>query len=128
MSRRAETGLARRFERLRERFRRDRDRLEAFRWDRQVMARRERLFRQRDLLRARFRAAVEARRSSLGRLAAKLDGLSPLAVLSRGYALVWHADGSRLVHDSTDVNVGDPLRVRLHVGTLAATVTGKEPA
>ena len=67
-------------------------------------------------------------RSSLGRLAGKLDGLSPLAVLSRGYALVWHADGLRLVRDSADVAVGDPLRVRLPVGTLAATVTGKEPA
>ncbi len=128
MTRRAETGLARGFERSRERFRRDRDRLEAFRWDRQVAARRERLFRQRDRLRARFEAALEARRSSLGRLAGKLDGLSPLAVLSRGYALVWHADGLRLVRDSADVAVGDPLRVRLPVGTLAATVTGKEPS
>jgi exodeoxyribonuclease VII large subunit len=128
MTRRAETGLARGLERSRDRFRRDRDRLEAFRWDRQVAARRERLFRQRDQLRARFQAAVEMRRSSLGRLAAKLDGLSPLAVLSRGYALVWHADGRRLVRDSADAAVCDPLRLRLHVGTLAATVTGKEPA
>ncbi len=127
MIRRAETGLARGFERSRDRFRRDRDRLEAFRWDRQVAARRERLFRQRDSLHARFRAAVETRRATLGRLAAKLDGLSPLAVLSRGYALVWHADGRRLVRDSAAVAVGDPLRLRLHRGTLGATVTGKEP-
>jgi exodeoxyribonuclease VII large subunit len=127
MIRRAETGLARGLERSRDRFRRDRDRLEAFRWDRQVAARRERLFRQRDLLRARFQAALETRRAFLGRLAAKLDGLSPLAVLSRGYALVWHADGRRLVRDSADVAVGDVLRLRLHLGTLGATVTGKEP-
>jgi exodeoxyribonuclease VII large subunit len=126
--RRSETGLRRGLERARDRFRRDRDRLEAFRWDRQVASRRERLARQRDRLQARFRAEVEKRRSALGRLAAGLDGLSPLAVLSRGYALVWDQSGRRLVRDTADVSVGDPLRVRLHEGTLAATVTAKEPA
>jgi exodeoxyribonuclease VII large subunit len=71
---------------------------------------------------------VEVRRTSLGRLAAKLDGLSPLAVLARGYALVWDAKGRRLLRNAADVAVGDGLRVRLHQGALAATVTGKEPA
>ena len=126
--RRGETGLVRGLERARDRFRRDRDRLEAFRWDRQVAARRERLARQRDRLQARFRSEVEGRRSSLGRLASKLDGLSPLAVLARGYALVWDAEGRRLLRNAADVAVGDGLRVRLHQGALAATVTGKEPA
>ena len=126
--RRGETGLRRGLERARDRFRRDRDRLEAFRWDRQVAARRERLARQGDRLQARFRSEVEARRSSLGRLASKLDGLSPLAVLARGYALVWDAEGRRLLRNAADVAVGDGLRVRLHQGALAATVTGKEPA
>ena len=126
--RRGETGLLRGLERARDRYRRDRDRLEAFRWDRQVAARRERLLRQADRLRARFRADLEARRSALGRFAAKLDGLSPLAVLSRGYALVWDAEGQRLVRRAADAAVGDRLRVRLHEGTLEATVTAKEPA
>ena len=126
--RRGETGLRRGLERARDRFRRDRDRLEAFRWDRQVAARRERLARQGDRLQARFRSEVEVRRSSLGRLASKLDGLSPLAVLARGYALVWDAEGRRLLRHAADVAVGDGLHVRLHQGSLAATVTGKEPA
>jgi exodeoxyribonuclease VII large subunit len=126
--RRVETGLRRGSERARERLRRHRERLEAFRWDRQVLARRERLERQRDRLLARFRVGLEKRRSGLGRLVATLDSLSPLAVLSRGYALVWEADGRRLVRDAADVGVGDPLRVRLHRGTLTTTITGKEPA
>ena len=126
--RRGETGLRRGLERSRDRFRRDRDRLEAFRWDRQVAARRERLARQGDRLQARLRSEVEVRRTSLGRLAAKLDGLSPLAVLARGYALVWDAEGRRLLRDAADVDVGDGLRIRLRQGALAATVTGKEPA
>jgi exodeoxyribonuclease VII large subunit len=126
--RRGETGLVRGRERARERLERGRARLEAFRWDRQVAARRERLLGQRDRLLSRFRAGFEARRSSLGRLAAQLDGLSPLAVLSRGYALVWDGEGRRLVRDASAVEVGDAVRVRLHQGTLSATVTGKEPA
>jgi exodeoxyribonuclease VII large subunit len=78
-----------------------------------------------DRLEARFRADVEARRGMLGRLAAKLDGLSPLAVLSRGYALVWDAERRRLVRTPAEVDVGDRLRIRVHGGRIDATVTGK---
>jgi exonuclease VII large subunit len=49
-------------------------------------------------------------------------------VLARGYALVWDAEGRRLLRDAADVAVGDGLRIRLRQGALAATVTGKEPA
>jgi exodeoxyribonuclease VII large subunit len=57
-----------------------------------------------------------------------LESLSPLAVLSRGYALVWDASGQRLLRGPDDVAVGDALRVRLQGGGLTATVTGKESA
>jgi exodeoxyribonuclease VII large subunit len=63
----------------------------------------------------------------LSRLGAQLDGLSPLSVLSRGYALVWDAEGQRLVRRSADVRVGDSIQVRLHEGQLRATVSSKEP-
>ena len=56
----------------------------------------------------------------------KLDSLSPLAVLSRGYALVWDPSGRRLVRNAADVAVGDGLRIRVHRGALDATVTRKE--
>ncbi len=128
LGRRAETGLRRGLERAREGYRRRRERLQAFRWDRQVAARRERLQRQGERLHAAFFARVATARSTLGRLAGKLDSLSPLAVLGRGYALVWDASGRRLVRAASEVGVGDAVRVRLHEGTLSATVTGKEPA
>jgi exodeoxyribonuclease VII large subunit len=76
-----------------------------------------------DLVRAR----VTDGRSRLARGAGKLDSLSPLAVLSRGYALVWDENG-RLVRDPTDVRAGDPLRVRVAGGELPAVVTGRERA
>jgi exodeoxyribonuclease VII large subunit len=101
-------------------------RLDAFRWDRLLAERRERLGRGLDRLERRFRAEIEGRRAGLGRLAELLESLSPLAVLARGYALVWDGQGRRLVRSPADVAVGDPLRIRVHGGGLTATVTAKE--
>jgi exodeoxyribonuclease VII large subunit len=124
--RRAETGLKRRVERGRENARRLGERLSAFRLDRQVAARRERLKRHRERLEALFRADAARRRSALGRLAASLDGLSPLAVLGRGYALVFDESGARLLRDAAQVDPGQGVRIRLHRGALSATVSAKE--
>ncbi|WP_345713357.1 exodeoxyribonuclease VII large subunit, partial [Kineococcus glutinatus] len=54
----------------------------------------------------------------------QVAALSPAATLARGYAVVQDAAG-RLVTAPGDVAAGDPLRVRLSGGELAARV---EPA
>jgi len=54
----------------------------------------------------------------------RLASLNPLAVLERGFALVSHPDG-RLVHSTTQVAPGDPLKVRLHDGSFQVQV--REP-
>ena len=56
---------------------------------------------------------------------AKLDALSPLAVLSRGYALATTPEGRILIRVG-DVKVGDPVVVRLSRGRLRTTVTDLE--
>lgn len=63
--------------------------------------------------------AREGRR--LGELAGRLDALSPLKVLSRGYALAW-SDG-HLIRDAAEVKTGDEVRVRVANGEFDATVT-----
>ncbi|MFI5184869.1 MAG: exodeoxyribonuclease VII large subunit, partial [Vicinamibacteria bacterium] len=126
LARRSETGLRRQLERSRDRLRRAGQRLETFRWERQIAERRERVARQGDRLTALGRSAVQRRRTALAELSGKLDSLSPLAVLSRGYALVWDTGQRRLVRTADEVSLGDVLRIRLHDGALAATVTGKE--
>ena len=55
-------------------------------------------------------------------LARQLATLSPLAVLARGYALVFDGEGA-LLKDAAAAAVGDPLRVRLGRGNVSATVT-----
>jgi exodeoxyribonuclease VII large subunit len=124
--RRTETGLGRIRERSRDRMRRADERLAAFRWDRQVRERREGLVHHGEWLHAMLRTALDTRRAALSRHAEKLDALSPLKVLARGYALVWDASQERLVRRAVDVNVGDAIRIRLHDGALGATVTAKE--
>ena len=68
-------------------------------------------------LRARDRRAAR-----LGELAGRLDSLSPLAVLGRGYAVCWTGDRSAIVRDATQVEAGDRVRVTLGRGELACTV------
>ncbi|HEX6739238.1 MAG TPA: exodeoxyribonuclease VII large subunit, partial [Vicinamibacteria bacterium] len=119
---RAETALGRRRERARERTERLAQRLADHPWDRALAERRRwvegRVQRLGDLARAR----LEAGRAALGRAAGTLDGLSPLAVLSRGYALAWDAAG-RLLRDAGQVAPGDAVTIRLHEGRVEADVT-----
>ena len=58
--------------------------------------------------------------------AAKLDSLSPLGVLARGYSVCWNDERTAVVRRSVDVAVGDPVRITLHEGALRCDVTARE--
>jgi exodeoxyribonuclease VII large subunit len=70
-------------------------------------------------------SALEARRRQLGALAGKLDALSPLKVLDRGYAVVINLRDSRAVLDAAAVQIDDELDIRLAKGRLQARTTGR---
>jgi exodeoxyribonuclease VII large subunit len=70
------------------------------------------------LLHRRRDRAHSALRSAVGRL----DSLSPLAVLGRGYSLTRTPAGD-IVHSPAQVRVGDAIRVLLQRGSLDARVT-----
>jgi exodeoxyribonuclease VII large subunit len=53
-----------------------------------------------------------------------LESLSPLAILDRGYALVFDSEG-KLLKDPQKVNLGDEVSARLARGEIRATVTKK---
>ena len=63
------------------------------------------------------------RRGRLERMRAALEALSPLAILERGYALVFDASGN-LVKDAGQVKVGDRVEARLAGGRVRARVEG----
>jgi len=77
------------------------------------------------LLMRSIRPAVEGRRKTFGEAVARLDALSPLAVLSRGYALATTPEG-RILLSAADVSPGDAVVVRLSRGRLRTTVTGRD--
>ena len=55
--------------------------------------------------------------------AARLESLSPLAVLGRGYAVVWDESRTHVVRRAADVKPGDKVRVTLSEGELECDVT-----
>ncbi len=59
-------------------------------------------------------------------LAGRIDAMSPLRVLDRGYAIA--TAGSRVLSSSDDVQVGDHIAVRLAAGSLDCRVEGAHGA
>ncbi len=82
-----------------------------------------------DMLTRRFAAAARQTLSHADRRlasgASKLDALSPLKVLGRGYAISYTADG-QVVDSIHHTQVGDTLRLRLTDGTLHCAVNAIE--
>jgi exodeoxyribonuclease VII large subunit len=76
-------------------------------------------------LAAATRARLLAGRAMLDRRTASLEALSPLAILNRGYALVFDANG-QLVTDAERLAPGDEVSARLARGLVRARVTGSE--
>jgi exodeoxyribonuclease VII large subunit len=72
-------------------------------------------------LAARARTLLLQRRGKLDQLTGQLEALSPLAILDRGYALVFDSSGM-LLKDAARVKVGDEISARLAKGSVTATV------
>jgi len=62
----------------------------------------------------------------LGQAAGRLETLSPLGVLARGYSVCWNDERTRAIRDSADVAPGDTVHVTLSRGAIAAKVSRTE--
>jgi exodeoxyribonuclease VII large subunit len=79
-----------------------------------------------------LRAIMTARRMAavgqIGTLGARLDALSPLAVLARGYAVCWNDARTSIVRSAGTVRDGERVHVTLADGELACRVEQADPA
>ncbi|HVR39114.1 MAG TPA: exodeoxyribonuclease VII large subunit [Thermoanaerobaculia bacterium] len=76
---------------------------------------------------ARYPQRIARDRQKLQSTVATLNAVSPLSVLSRGYAIAFSRTKKKRkpIMDSGQVKVGDPIEVQLKKGSLACTVDGK---
>jgi len=79
---------------------------------------------QRTGLVAAFRNLLLERRVRVERMETALQALSPVAILERGYALVFDGSG-KLLKDARKVKAGDEISAKLAKGTVRARVEGK---
>lgn len=72
-------------------------------------------------LSAAMRQQMSLKKQELIRLAAAMDAMSPLKVLSRGYSVVKDQSG-HVINNAEEVQIGDPITVVLRNGLLHAVV------
>jgi exodeoxyribonuclease VII large subunit len=87
---------------------------------------RVRLVQLHDQLEAASRSLLDKQRLLLGADSQRLDAVSPLRVLERGYAVLINTRDGRTVSDAAHVDVGDELNIRLGRGQLRARTIARE--
>ena len=75
------------------------------------------------ILRSAITRKVEVKRAKQESLVAKLEALSPLETLARGYSICQDTLTKRILTKSEQISLGQAVTVRLKQGSLQATVT-----
>jgi exodeoxyribonuclease VII large subunit len=76
-------------------------------------------------LTATARSLLQQQHARRGQLSGRLQALSPLNILERGYALIFEEDGT-LLKNSSQTAPGRPIQAQLCHGKIQATVTNVE--
>ncbi|HMF40544.1 MAG TPA: exodeoxyribonuclease VII large subunit [Polyangia bacterium] len=90
---------------------------------RRIAEQRHALAAMRHRLEVAMQPALVRRRHAIEAAGGKLEALSPMRVLERGFSLTQRADG-HVVTSAGDVRAGDRITVRVHDGGIDATVDG----
>ena len=64
----------------------------------------------------------DIKKAAFGSISGKLDMLSPLRVLSRGYSITSRADSGKVIKDAAELKKGNEVRTRLAKGDFASEV------
>jgi exodeoxyribonuclease VII large subunit len=121
MERRMETALARKLRTLADRAVELRARVERQNPTVKLVVARRRLDSAEQRVQRLATMMVSSRVTRREHASARLQALSPLAVLSRGYALVYGPDGT-LLRSAAEAKTGDTIRARLANGSVDAQV------
>ncbi len=70
---------------------------------------------------------LETAAHSFNHLTGKLEALSPLNVLSRGYSISFKLPETKVVTDINQINAGDRIQTRLKEGSFISQVLSKSP-
>lgn len=65
---------------------------------------------------------LERKQNMFHQVVGKLDMLSPLGVLARGYSVSVHEKTGSVLKESADIAIGDRVRTRLHKGEVTSEV------
>ncbi|HEY8156760.1 MAG TPA: exodeoxyribonuclease VII large subunit [Myxococcota bacterium] len=119
---RARRALSKRLDEATALLARERDALRVLAPSAQLLARRERLGAASRALARAAQARFERARAGLSGLAGRLESLSPLGVLTRGYAIVRRSRDGAIVRGAGDVAPGDRVSLRVAEAEIEAAV------
>ncbi len=68
---------------------------------------------------------IDHLKAKLQLFAGKLDALSPLATLERGFSISTRAKDNKILRDAKQIHIGDKIRIQLMTGRLECTVDDK---
>lgn len=70
---------------------------------------------------------LDGLKKRIGAEAGKLNALSPLAILSRGYSIAMKLPEMKIIKDANDVQKGDEVNIRFHKGEIICVVSKSKP-
>ncbi|HIO91810.1 MAG TPA: exodeoxyribonuclease VII large subunit [Leucothrix mucor] len=87
-----------------------------------LASRQQKLNQQSKLLHLIIQEKITQKKSNLVLKLAKLDALSPLKTLERGYSIVRDEDKKKIIRSTTQINVDDTINIKMKDGELIAKV------
>ncbi|MEK6679762.1 MAG: exodeoxyribonuclease VII large subunit, partial [Nitrospirota bacterium] len=70
---------------------------------------------------------LDGLKKRIGAEAGKLNALSPLAILSRGYSIAMKLPEMQIIKDAKEVQEGDEVNIKLHKGEIICVVSKNKP-
>ncbi len=86
-----------------------------------IMSRIRELYSLSSRMKSSYRMLISDKQKEFSSAAAKLDALSPLKVLTRGYSVA--SKNNKIINSVSDVAAGDKINVRFYDGSVNCTIT-----